>query len=226
MDAQHHARRLTRATALALAVVLPAAAAAAQNTRPAPTPRPAQRPAEPAPTVDKPTETSTNLPGHPSPPQPTQEQALDYFLGSWTFEWVGRESPLTMGPRTGTVEFTRLGDTPFASMHTAGTVDGGGPYAETGVVGWSDTGKILAVHERLATGVDMLSLGDWSSPLSIRFQTEPVQTDGHTVRLRRVYSVISGESFTVTDELSTDGGAFQRLGTGRFNKSVPSGGRP
>lgn len=219
-------RHFTRAAVLVLAVAFASAAAAAQNLRPAPAQRPAQRPPEPAPTVDKPQETSTNLPGHPSPPQPTQEPALAYFLGSWTFEWVGRESPLTMGPRTGTVEFARLGETPFASMQTTGTVDGGGPYTETGVVGWSDPGKILAVQERLATGIDMLSLGDWSSPLAIRFQTEPVQKDGHTLRLRRVYNIISGESFTVTEELSTDGGAFQRLGTGRFNKNVPAGGRP
>lgn len=185
-----------------------------------------QPPQAPPPTraPEEPQKVSTNLPGHPSPPQPMQEQGLDYFVGSWRFEWVGRESAITAGPRAGSAIFTRLGDSSFLEMRANGMVDGAGAYTDTGVLGWNDEKKLLAVRERLSTGVEMLSLGDWSSPLAIRFDIQPVQAEGRTLRLRRTWTIISAGSFSVAEELSTDGGPFVRLGTGRFDKTMPAAG--
>ena len=42
-----------------------------------------------------------------SPPQPQQAQGVDYFTGAWTFTWVGRESPISAGPREGTLTDAR-----------------------------------------------------------------------------------------------------------------------
>lgn len=166
-----------------------------------------------------PTTVSTNLPGHPSPPQPQQQQGLEYFEGTWNFSWVGRESPITAGPRTGTANFTRIGQSNFMSLQVEGKVDGGGAFKENGVVAWSPDKKLLVVHEKTATNAELLSLGDWSSPLSIRFDTEPLRVQGKTIKLRRSYSILSASSFSVKEELSTDDGPFVRLGVGNFTKS-------
>lgn len=157
--------------------------------------------------------------GRPSPPQPVQKQGVEYFAGTWNFTWTGRESAFTPGPRTGSVTFSRLGDTPFLEFRTRGTADGVGAYEESGVLGWQDKGKVVALHERLWSHVEMLSVGDWSSPISIRFESAPVRVKEQTVRLRRTYGIVSAGSFTVSEEISVDGGAFVRLGGGVFAKT-------
>jgi hypothetical protein len=184
-------------TSLVIAAgMLAAALASAQQDRPAPqTPRTRQ-----------------------SPPQPQQRQGLDYFSGSWKFTWTGRESALTPGPRSGTVTFTRIPDSNFLDMRVEGSSDAGAAYKESGVLGWDDEKKVLAVREHLANGVEVLSLGDWTSPIGIHFSTEPIRLQGQTLRLRRSYQILSAVSYAVTEDLSTNGGPFVRLGTGTFQK--------
>jgi hypothetical protein len=185
--------------------VLAVAPTLAQQNRPAPAPEPQPPP-------------QRGLLGRPSPPQPQQRQGLDYFVGTWKFTWTGRESAITPGPRTGTVTFTRIGDSNFLEMRVDGSSEGNGAYKESGVLGWNDEKKLLAIRERIANGTDILSLGDWTSPIGIRFDTEPIRIQTQTLRLRRSYQILSAASFSVTEELSTNGGPFVRLGTGDFRK--------
>jgi len=193
----------------------------AQQDAPATAPAGQASPASPAGQAGQPAQPQRGrgLLGRPSPPQPQQQQGLDYFVGTWSFTWTGRESALTSGPRTGTTTFTRAGGSNFLELRTEGRSDGGGAYRESGVLGWNDARKTLAVEETLAGNVSMLSLGDWSSPISILFDSQPVQIQGHTLRLKRTYSILSGTSFRVTEELSIDGGPFSRLGVGDFQKT-------
>jgi hypothetical protein len=168
----------------------------------------------------------TSTPGAPaaargrrgSPPQPQQQQGLDYFIGTWTFSWTGRESPISSGPRSGSVTCTRI-DGNSAEMRAEGTSDAGGAFKESGILRWNDAGKTLAFQETLANNIQMSSVGNWSSPISILVEGQPVQAQGQTLRLKRTYSILSATSFRVTDELSTNGGAFSRLGVGDFRKS-------
>jgi hypothetical protein len=195
-------RTLLWVAAMSVVVI---ASTAAQQDRPAPAPAP-------------PPPGQRGLLGRPSPPQPQQRQGLEYFAGTWKFTWTGRESAITPGPRTGTVTFTRIGDSNFLEMRVEGSSEGSGAYKESGVLGWNDEKKLLAVRERLANGTDILSLGDWTSPIGIRFDTEPIRIQTQTLRLRRSYQILSAASFSVTEELSTNGGPFVRLGTGDFRK--------
>jgi hypothetical protein len=153
-----------------------------------------------------------------SPPQPQQQQGLDYFIGTWTFAWTGRESPISSGPRSGSVTYTRI-DGNSAEMRAEGTSDLGGAFKESGVLRWNDAAKTLAFQETLANNIQMSSVGNWSSPISILVEGQPVQAQGQLLRLKRTYSILSGTSFRVTDELSINGGAFSRLGIGDFSKS-------
>ncbi|MBI1876029.1 MAG: hypothetical protein HYS05_19360 [Acidobacteria bacterium] len=148
--------------------------------------------------------------------QPRVEQRADYFLGRWTFEYVGGEfPPLSPGNRTGSVVVSRVGSSNFL----AGQVDGdvlGKPYRESLSIGFDPETHMLVFLERHADGVELVSLANWQSPLAIRFQTSPFQTNGRVYQLRRLLSVLSETAFDITEEFSVDAGPYRRLGTARY----------
>lgn len=150
-------------------------------------------------------------------PQPQQKQSAEYFVGQWTFNWIGRESPLGPAPREGAATFTLRPDGKTLDVRTEGKA-GGAPYTESAVVTWDDGTKTLTYSERLANGVQIQSKGDWRSPISIRFTVDPIRAKGQTVQLKRIISVVAAHSFTVTEELSEDGGPFVRLGSAVYTK--------
>jgi hypothetical protein len=152
-----------------------------------------------------------------SAPQPLQKQSLDYFVGRWEFTWLGRDSQMGSGSRKGTVTYARTADGKFLEGRAEGQSDDG-KYQESSVVGFDEEKKILAIFERRPNGLDMLSLGDWTAAITIRFNVSPVKIKTQTVQLRRTLSVLSATSFNISEEFSVDGGPFQRLGDGSFNK--------
>jgi hypothetical protein len=99
-----------------------------------------------------------------------------------------------------------------------GSSEAAGAYKESGVMTWNAEKKTLTMRERLASGADVASVGDWSSPIGIHFECEPITVKGQTLTLRRNYQILSPTSYSVTEELSTNGGPFVRLGTGDFRK--------
>ena len=160
-------------------------------------------------------------PPRPVVPQPQQKQAASYFVGQWTYKWVGRESPLGPAPREGTVTYSLRPDGKTLDVRTEGTADGK-PFKESAVVVWDEATKMMTSAERLANGVQIQSKGDWRSPISIRFTVDPIKVKGQTVNLKRIISVVAAHSFTVTEELSEDGGPFVRLGSAVYSKVLDS----
>jgi hypothetical protein len=152
-----------------------------------------------------------------TPPQPQQKQGVDYFAGAWQFEYVGRESPVTAGPRTGTLTFTRKGAPNVLEMQTIGQTDAGAAFKESGTFEWKETDQSVAIRERVGR-VDLVHNGTWASPLSIRTESQPVKAGNQTIRVRRNYSIISAGSFSLAEEISIDAGPFQRLGNATFGK--------
>jgi len=150
-------------------------------------------------------------------PQPQQKQSPNYFVGQWSFKWIGRESPLGPAPREGTATVTLRADGKTLDVATAGNSDGVA-FKESAVVVWDEATKTLVFAERLANGIQVQSKGDWSSPISIRFAVDPIKVKGQTLQLKRIISVVAAHSFTVTEELSENGGPFVRLGNAVFTK--------
>ena len=150
--------------------------------------------------------------------QPQQKQSLDYFVGQWAFKWVGRESALGPGGRReGMTSFKLAPGGKTLESHTDGKSEEGS-YQESAVIGFDETTKMLSFVER-RRDLQVASKGDWTSPVSIRFTVVPIKVKGQTLHLRRTIAVISAYSFTVTEELSEDGGPFVRLGQAIFSKT-------
>lgn len=150
--------------------------------------------------------------------QPQQKQSIDYFVGKWSFKFIGRESVLAPAPREGVVEFTKRADGKSVDGVVTGTADGK-PYKDTLALTFDAATKMLTSVEKLASGIQINGTGDWTSPISIRFAPVAVKVKGQTVQLRRTISVIAAHSFSVTDELSEDGGPFVRLGNAVYSKA-------
>ena len=153
----------------------------------------------------------------PGVPQPQQKQSLDYFVGQWTFKWVGRESVLGPGGRsegTTTFKLTPGGKT-LESATEAKSEEGN--YQESAVIGFDEATKMLSFAER-RRDLQITSKGDWTSPLAIRFTVDPIKVNDRTLHLRRTIGIISAYSFTVKEELSEDAGPFVRLGQAVFSK--------
>jgi hypothetical protein len=157
--------------------------------------------------------------GRPTPPQPQQKQGVEYFAGTWDFTWTGRESPVSNGPRAGTMTFTQRGTSNMLDVRTEGKYeDGGTPFKEAATAEWNETAKTLTLKEKLAVGAELTGVGNWASPLSIRYESQPARIGKQSVRIRRTYLILSAHSFSLTEEISVDGGLFQRLGNGAFSK--------
>ena len=151
-------------------------------------------------------------------PQPQVTQRLDYFLGTWSFKYVGAEfPPLAIGPRTGSVTFTRIGNSNFLEGHVEGE-SFGDAFEETILLGYDDKTMMLVFLERLSTGAEVISIGSWKSPIAIQFTSSPVEADGQMLTLQRKLNFTSELAFAVTDQLSIDGGRARRLGNGNFTK--------
>jgi len=136
----------------------------------------------------------------PSVPQPQQKQSLDYFVGQWAFKWVGRESALGPGGRReGMTTFQLAPGGKTLESHTDGKSEEGS-YQESAVIGFDERTKMLSFVER-RRDLHVVSKGDWTSPVSIRFTVDPIKVKGRTLHLRRPIAVISPYSFTVTEEL-------------------------
>jgi len=150
-------------------------------------------------------------------PQPQQKQSIDYFVGQWNYKYIGRESALWPAPRECMVTFTKRAD--GKSVEGASECKHeGGAFKDNLVIVFDEAAKTLSFTEKLGSGVALTSKGDWTSPISIRFAIDPVTAKGQKLQLRRNIAVVAAHSFTVTEELSENGGPFVRLGSAVFSK--------
>ncbi len=150
-------------------------------------------------------------------PQPQQKQSIDYFVGQWSYRYIGRESALAPAPRDCIVTFTKRPDGKSVEGVTDCKHDDSA-YQDISLIVFDEATKMMTFTENLGSGVTLKSRGDWTSPISIRFIIEPVKIKGQSLQLRRIISVVSAHSFTITEELSEDGGPFVRLGNAVVSK--------
>ncbi|HUR32622.1 MAG TPA: hypothetical protein VM032_02435 [Vicinamibacterales bacterium] len=146
------------------------------------------------------------------------DQTVDYFVGRWKFDYIGGEyPPLSPGNRQASVTFARVGNSAFVS----GTLQGdsyGSPFEHRLSIGVDPEADVVVLAEKHQDGTELLSLGNWHSPLAVVFVTSPLVSGGKIYQLKRVFSILSESAFDVTEEFSVDGGPFRRLGAGHYTR--------
>jgi hypothetical protein len=150
-------------------------------------------------------------------PQPQQQQSIDYFVGQWSYRYLGRESALGVAPRECTLTFTKRADGNSVEGVTECQADGK-TTKSTSLIVYDAATKMMTMTEKLPGGVNITSQGDWTSPIAIRFAVEPIKTKEQSLQLKRTFSIVAGHSFTMAEELSEDGGPFVRLGSAVVSK--------
>jgi hypothetical protein len=150
-------------------------------------------------------------------PQPQQTPSIDYLVGQWNIKWMGRESPLGPGGSLqGVATFKKTSPTTLEAVTEFKSEEGS--LRETANITWDEAQKSFAFKQRRSNGVQIESKADWSRPIAMLFTVQPIKVKGQTLQLKRNVSVISAYSFSITEELSEDGGPFVRLGSGVYSK--------
>jgi hypothetical protein len=156
-------------------------------------------------------------------PQPIQQQSRDYFTGAWQFKGLARDSALGPGgPCDGTATFTPILDGKFLELQIDGKM-ADGPYRARGYLSFDPQTKTLTLFEQRGTGPALAASGDWSSPIAIRFTVAPIDIGGQKLQLRRSASIVAAHSFHVIEELSVNGGPFERLGNVLYTRAAGAG---
>ncbi len=158
-------------------------------------------------------------PGDPMPPPD-----MDYFLGTWSFEWNVPESPLgpagklkgketyKKAPKEGSYESQIEGEGPLGAIKGRATT----VYNEKErLVTRSETGLLGAAMSR--TGPIGGDLGGY---YTIHWETLPVVKGGKTVRLKGKTQMLSPAHYRLQVTISVDGGPFTNFGSPWFRKEI------
>jgi hypothetical protein len=163
-------------------------------------------------------------PARPTKPtDPTPPPNMDYFVGTWSFDWNVPESPLgPAGKFKGTETYKKRSD---GSGYQSEIV-GEGPQG-------AFKGRALTVYnekEKLVTRVetDMMGLsvtktgpigGDLGGYYTIFWESAPIKKDGKTVRLKGKTLMLSPANYRLQVQISVDGGPFVSFGNPWFRKA-------
>jgi hypothetical protein len=166
-----------------------------------------------APPQSRPTEPTDAMP----PPN------LDYFLGSWSFEWNVPESPFgpagkikgtetyKKGAGGSTYESEIVGDGPSGAFKGRATV----VYNEKErLVSRSETG----IFGALAMKNGQIG-GDLGGYYTIFWETAPIKKNGKTVKLKGKTLMLSPAHYRLTVQISVDGGPYTNFGNPWFRKA-------
>ncbi len=161
--------------------------------------------------------------------RPTQESDQvplfnfdDYFLGTWTFEWLVPESPLgPAGEITGTTTYRAIGGRFYRAETKAR-----GPEGAFGII------ERLAYHKENRTiarwvadsrGFSYMQVaavgGDLGGFYNVHFESEPFTVKGRTIRVRDSLRLVSPVNYRVSTTIAVDAGRFTNFGNPWFRKN-------
>lgn len=162
-------------------------------------------------------------PGRPTEPtDPMPPPNMDYFIGTWSFEWNVPESPL--GP-AGKYKGKETYRAKTSGSSYDSTIEGEGPDGPfKGRATTEYTEKTRAVT-RTETGLFGLTLkktgtigGDLGGYYTIFWETEPVKKDGKTVKLKGKTLMLSPANYRLQVQISIDGGPYRNFGNPWFTR--------
>lgn len=161
-------------------------------------------------------------PTNPDDPMPPPN--LDYFVGTWTFDWNVPESPLgPAGKLKGKETYKRLADGKYESV-----IEGEGPAGALkgkATTEYNEKQKHVMRTENGFFGNFVLKKagpigGDLGGYYTIFWETEPLKINGKTVRLKGKTLMLSPANYRLQVQISVDGGEYSNFGNPWFRKEL------
>ncbi len=161
-----------------------------------------------------------NRPTDPADPMPPPN--MDYFLGTWVFEWNVPESPLgPAGKLKGKETYTRS----LKAGSYESEIEGEGPSGALKGRATTSYDEKQRMVTRTETGLFPMPMtktgpigGDLGGYYTIHWETAPLVKDGRTIRLKGRTQMLSPANYRLQVLISVDGGPFTNFGNPWFRK--------
>ena len=160
------------------------------------------------------------------PTQETDQVPLfdfdDYFLGTWTFEWLVPESPLgPAGEIMGTTTYSAIGGRFYRAETKAKGPEGAFTIAER--LAYHKENRTIARWVADSRGFSYMQMaavgGDLGGFYNVHFESEPFAVNGRTIRVRDSMRMVSPVNYRVSTTIAVDAGRFTNFGNPWFKKS-------
>lgn len=160
------------------------------------------------------------------PTEPTDQMPppdMDYFIGTWSFDWNVPESPLgPAGKLKGTETFKKAPD----GAAYESVIEGEGPqgaFKGRATTTYNEKEKVVTRSEAALFGVPMVKTGpiggDLGGYYTIFWETAPIKKGGHSVKLKGKTQMLSPANYRLQVQISVDGGPFTNFGNSWFRKT-------
>jgi hypothetical protein len=158
------------------------------------------------------------------PNDPMPPPNLDYFVGTWSFEWNVPESPLgPAGKLKGKETYKKINATTWESV-----IEGEGPTGAlkgTATTVYNEKDKSVSRIETGFFGKVKLKKtgpigGDLGGYYTIHWESEPLKLDGKLAKLKGKTLMLSPANYRLQVQISVDGGPYTNFGNPWFRKTT------
>jgi hypothetical protein len=148
---------------------------------------------------------------------------MDYFLGTWSFEWNVPESPLgPAGKIKGTETYKKsLNGTAYESV-----IEGDGPQGQlkgSATTVYNEKERLVTRSETGIFGVSLTKIGkiggDLGGYYTIFWESAPIKKEGKIVKLKGKTLMLSPANHRLQMQISVDGGPFTNFGNPWFRRT-------
>lgn len=148
---------------------------------------------------------------------------MDYFLGSWSFEWNVPESPLgPAGKIKGTETYKKAANPSTYESEIVGEGPSGAFKGRATTV-YNEKERQVSRSENGLFGVALTRNGpiggDLGGYYTIFWETAPIKKNGKTIRLKGKTLMLSPAHYRLTVQISVDGGPYTNFGNPWFRKA-------
>ena len=160
-------------------------------------------------------------PTDPNDPMPPPN--MDYFLGTWSFEWNVPESPLgPAGKFKGTETYKRgQGGAAYESEITGEGPQGA--FKARATTTYDEKERKVTRNESGLFGVAIVKSGSIGGDLggysTIFWESAPIKKEGKSIKLKGKTQMLSPANYRLQVQISVDGGPYTNFGNPWFRKT-------
>jgi hypothetical protein len=160
-------------------------------------------------------------PTDPNDPMPPPN--MDYFVGTWTFDWNVPESPLgPAGKIKGKETYKKTNATTYESEIEGEGAAGAFKGRATTVYNEKEK-QVTRTETGLFGSISLKKLGpiggDLGGYYTIFWETEPIKKDGKTIKLKGKTLMLSPANYRLQVQISVDGGPYTNFGNPWFRRA-------